>query len=168
MLDGDDGTAYRIKRLFGTADVSHELQVGNHVALHIQPIRHIFTGFTIRNTILATEGNRGVSMAVRASQQIAMLISQTLFWGIASLFWTFIIGGAILFRYSGPYGGDALSAIFAFLLWMTPVWLVIHFLVVLVAIIVKSNMLKARLLGTLSGGAVGRQVMADGRTLKEI
>jgi hypothetical protein len=38
----------------------------------------------------------------------------------------------------------------------------------LVAIIVKSNILKAKLLGMLSGGAVGSQVMADGRTLKEI
>jgi len=167
-IDGDDGTAYRVKRLTGTADVSHELHVGNHVALHILPIRHIFNAFTTRSIILATEGDRGVSMAVRLSQQIGALIGMTLFWGMASLIWTFIVGGTALFRYSGPYGGDAFSAIMGFLLWMTPVWLIIHFLVCLVAIIVKSNMLKARLLGTLSGGAVGSQVMADGRILKEI
>lgn len=168
-IDGDEGTSYRVKRLSGTADVSHELHIGNHVALHILPVRHIFNGFARRNIILATEGDRGVSMAVRLSQQIGALISATLLFGMASLIWTFIVGGAMMFQYRGPYGGDAQSAIFGFLLYMTPVWLIIHFLGCLVAIIVKANILKAKLLGTLGGGAVGGgQVMSNGRVLKEI
>ena len=166
-LDDDDGTAYRVKRVSGTADVSHELRVGNHVALHILPIRHFFTGFTTKNVILAAEGNRGVSMAVRLSQQIAALVAQTLFWGFASFFWMVIV--TLAMYSSSRYGGmSATGGIIGFVFWMTPVWLILHFLISILVIIIKCNLLKAKLLGTLGGGAVGSQVMADGRTLKEI
>lgn len=165
-IDADDGQSYKIKRLAAGADVNQDLQIGNHLVLHILPFRNLFTALIKRNVILATETERGVSVGLRLSAQVFAFFGTAFIVGFMSAVYlwimTVIVASSYLTR-ARVYGESTDGFWFSWMLGSIPVWPFLHLLVVMAAIIVKANVVKHKLMGS------GRmQTLPDGRVLQEL
>lgn len=165
-IDADDGQSYKIKRVLASADVNQDLQIGNHLVLHVLPFRHLFTAFIKRNLILATETERGVSVGLRLSAQIFAFFATAIVAGFISAAYlavmTFFVAVSYITR--ERFHGESTDGFwFSWLLGSIPTWPLAHSIVITAVLILKANAVKRRLMGA------GRtQKLANGRVLQEI
>ncbi|MBC7283084.1 hypothetical protein [Hoeflea sp.] len=154
-IDSDDGNSYKIKRVIAISDVYQDLNPGSHVALHIQPFRNVGTFFLKRNFLLASESARGVSSGMRLSTQFGAVLGYAVLTLIPAAVYSLIWMGI----WSGMGGGGLLSL----LLGMLPAFALLHMMFVMVALVIRTNIVKISLSGLGSA-----QTLHNGRLLHQI